>query len=111
MKKFVVTYCEHELSGRADVMVVGTFSDYQQADNALIKAFKKACDTYCVDENLEDETQCDTLNSFFNEARGEFNIDYMRNGEVAGEVFGNITECEEDEICMDVEIEEDEFFR
>lgn len=105
MKKYIVTYCENPKCGRAFVMVVGVFTDETKASNALEKVFLKACDTFCVDEKLADETQCDTQNSYYNEGKG-FNIDYKSLGEVVGEVFGEISDCEEDDMYMDTSIEE-----
>lgn len=105
MTKYVVTYCENTKGGRAFVIVVGVFTDEVKASNALAEVFLKACDTYCVDKELADETQCDTENSFYNEGK-EFNIDYKHLGEVEGEVFGEIQEVEEDTMYMDTSIEE-----
>ena len=44
-------------------------------------------------------------NSYYNKSKG-FNIDYKSLGEVVGEVFGDISDCEEDDMYMDTSIEE-----
>jgi hypothetical protein len=102
---YAVQMCEHEQDCRAEMYLVGIFSDYSKACDALHKVFLKQCDVYCVDENLADETQCDTDCSFYNQGKGKFSIDYKRNGEVAGEVFANIIETEIGTINLDCVIE------
>ena len=101
-KVFVVHMTEHEMFGRAVTYNVGVFSDRLQASIALGKTFRRQCIIYCVDEDLNDETQCDVENSYYNEGK-DFNIDYRRYGEVAGEVYGEIEELEMNKINLEVD--------
>lgn len=102
VKVFVVHMTEHDLFGRAVTYIVGVFDTRLAASQALEKVFLKQCDIFCVDKELNDETQCDPDNSFYNEGK-EFNIDYRRQGALAGEVYGEIEEIEMNRITLYVE--------
>jgi len=101
---YAVQMTEHAQGSRAETYLVGVFDTKYQASVALHQTFLKQCDVYCVDENLCDETQCDTDSSYYNVDK-DFSIDYKQNGEVAGEVFGSITEIELNKTMISLEID------
>ena len=101
---YAVQMTEHAQGGRAETYLVGVFDTKFQASAALHQAFLKQCDVYCVDENLCNETQCDTDSSYYNVDKN-FSIDYKQNGEVAGEVFGEIVQVELNKTMISLEID------